>query len=124
MPLGVVSVVRASGVDDIAAVSPVWKMLLSLVIVVALIPVFLFGVKKLQSVQLKLGKASAIQVMTVQSLGTKEKLVIVEVDGQRLLLGVTANSIALLKDLGAKDSFSKLIDEENSRQNDLHETLT
>ena len=124
MPLGVVSVVRASGVDDIAAVSPVWKMLLSLVIVVALIPVFLFGVKKLQSVQLKLGKASAIQVMTVQSLGTKEKLVIVEVDEQRLLLGVTANSIALLKDLTTKDSFSKLIDEENSRQNDLHETIT
>lgn len=115
---------HASGVDDIAAVSPVWKMLLSLVIVVALIPVFLFGVKKLQSVQLKLGKASAIQVVTVQSLGTKEKLVIVEVDKQRLLLGVTANSITLLKDLSSKDSFSKLIDEENSRQNDLGETIT
>lgn len=76
----------------------VWKLLFSLVFVVILIPVVLFGIKKLQGLQHKYGK-TPIQVLSVQALGTKEKLVVVEIEQQRLLLGVTSQSISLLKTL-------------------------
>ena len=41
------------------------------------------------------------------SLGQRERLVIVEVDNQRLLLGVTAQSIQLIRELSNKDSFDQ-----------------
>ncbi|TBR43169.1 flagellar biosynthetic protein FliO [Marinomonas agarivorans] len=88
----------------------VWKLLLSLVFVVALVPIVLFGLKKLQGLQHKYGK-TPIQIVSVQPLGTKEKLVVVEVEQQRLLLGVTGQNIALLKTLSDKNiEFSEYLD--------------
>lgn len=40
-----------------------------------------------------------INVQSVSSLGVKEKLVVVEVNGHYLLLGVTPHQISLLKEL-------------------------
>ncbi|MFT2110261.1 flagellar biosynthetic protein FliO [Marinomonas sp. 2405UD68-3] len=112
----------ASGVEEISEASPLWTMFLSLSLVLILIPVLLFLYKKLQSFQIRSGK-SVINIISVQSLGTKEKLVMVEVENQKMLLGVTAGSITKLKEFNHQSSFSELIEEENRHQNTLNEKL-
>jgi len=103
-------VMAASGIDSLMTTSSVWRMFLSLAFVIAMIPLALFAIKKLQGVQHKFGK-SPIQIVNVQALGAKEKLVIVTVEEQRLLLGVTSQSISLLKTLSDKDVvFSEYLD--------------
>ena len=44
---------------------------------------------------------NAIKIVTFLNVGPKEKLIIVDIDDQRLLLGVTQNSISLVKELTA-----------------------
>jgi flagellar protein FliO/FliZ len=48
--------------------------------------------------------AHGIEVLAQASLGPKEKTVIVRVDGERLLLGVAAGQVSLLKTLSPDDS--------------------
>lgn len=107
----------AAGVSEIADVAPMWKLFLSFAFVLILIPLAVLGMKKIQSFQLKLGK-SPIMIEAVQSLGTKEKLMIVEVDDKRLLIGVTANSINLLKTLESERDFSDMLDNHTQTMND------
>lgn len=95
------SLLFASGIDDLMSASSIWKMLLSLAFVIALIPLSLLAMKKIQKVQGKLGNMP-IQIVNVQALGAKEKLVVIEVDQQKLLLGVTGHSISLIKTLSEK----------------------
>ncbi len=114
------SELSASGIEEMSEASSLWKMFLSLSFVLVLIPILLFSYKKLQNFRIGQNK-STIDILTVQSLGTKEKLVVVEVEGQRLLLGVTSNSITTLQELGGKTNFSELIEEENRHQNSLNE---
>lgn len=93
----------AAGIDSVMTTSSVWRMFLSLALVVAIIPLALFGIKKLQGVQHKFNRSTPIKIVTVQALGAKEKLMVVEVEQERLLLGVTNHSISLLKTLSDKD---------------------
>ncbi|TDO98300.1 flagellar protein FliO/FliZ [Marinomonas balearica] len=93
----------SSGIGDLATTSQVWRTFLGLAVVLALVPLSLWGIKKLQSAQLRLQR-SDINVLAVQSLGTKEKLVLVEVEGKRSLLGVTANSINKLEEYSEKEN--------------------
>lgn len=104
----------STGIDSIMTTSSIWRMFLSLAVIIAIIPAAIFLMKKLQNVQHKLGK-SPIQVVNVQALGAKEKLVIVDVEGKRLLLGVTGQSISLIKTLSDED-FSQYL------KNDLADT--
>lgn len=46
------------------------------------------------------GAGDAIRVVTTRALGAKQRLTLVEVDGERLLLGVTADGVALVARLG------------------------
>lgn len=46
------------------------------------------------------GAGDAIRVVTSRQLGTKQRLTLVEVDGERLLLGVTGEHVALVARLG------------------------
>ena len=96
-------------------------MFLSLSVVLVLIPLLLFAYKKLQSLQLGSSR-SMIKILSVQSLGTKEKLIMVEVEGQKLLLGVTAGSITKLKEFNDSKSFDALLEEENAHQNTVNES--
>lgn len=111
----------STGVSEIAEASSLWRMFFSLSVVLVLIPVLLFAYKKLQSLQLGSSR-SAIQIVSVQSLGSKEKLVMVEVENQRLLLGVTANSITKIKEFTDTASFNDLLEEENVHQNSVNES--
>ena len=46
-----------------------------------------------------LGMNGVIKILTTQSLGTKEKIALVEVNGQQLLLGITSSQIRTLYEL-------------------------
>lgn len=70
--------------------------------------------KKIQKVQGKFGN-TPIQIVNVQALGAKEKLVVIEVDQQKLLLGVTGQSITLIKTLSEKKvAFSDFMNDQVS----------
>ncbi|XQW85848.1 flagellar biosynthetic protein FliO [Thalassotalea piscium] len=72
------------------------SMILSLLMVLALIVISAMVLKKFQLT----GKSvSGMKVITSLSLGPKERLVVVEVQNQQLLLGVSGQQITLLKTL-------------------------
>lgn len=47
-----------------------------------------------------IGSVANMRIMGTLSVGTKEKILLVEVDNQRLLLGVTPQQITVLKEMG------------------------
>lgn len=101
---------QSSDAQDVSLASSIWKVIASLVFIIAFIPACLWLMKRFQLTQMKLGQ-SAIKVVHVQSLGAKEKLMLVEVEGERILIGVTAQTITHLKSLPNKsDSFAAVLD--------------
>ncbi|WP_417561385.1 flagellar biosynthetic protein FliO [Marinomonas sp.] len=103
-----------------SATSSIWKVVISLIFVIAFIPACLWLMKRFQFAQMKLGQ-SDIKIVNVQSLGAKEKLMLVEVEGERLLIGVTAHSISHLRSFPSKaSSFASMmkdVDRENATDN-------
>ncbi len=78
------------------------QMLFGLVVVLAAVFVVAFVARRMRSIS---GSgAHGIEVLSQSSLGNKEKAVIVRVDGERLLLGVAAGQVTLLKTLSAQAS--------------------
>jgi flagellar protein FliO/FliZ len=73
--------------------------------------------KRFQLAQMKLGQ-SDIKIINVQTLGAKEKLMLVEAEGERILIGVTSHTITHLKDFKPKkDTFASVlegVDRENT----------
>lgn len=101
-----------SGSIKMADTSSIWRLFLALAFLVALIPLVIWGLKRLQGLQHKLSK-SEIQIIASQSIGTKEKLILVEVQGKRLLLGATAQSITCLNEFEANgNQFAELMNEQ------------
>ncbi|WP_111639202.1 flagellar biosynthetic protein FliO [Marinomonas shanghaiensis] len=101
----------AAGMQEVSVASSVWKIVISLIVVIAFIPACLWLMKRFQFAQMKLGQ-SEIKIVNVQSLGTKEKLMLVEVEGERLLIGVTAQSITHLKSFSPSGkSFASIMEE-------------
>lgn len=103
-------------VQDVSVASSVWKITLSLIFIIIFIPVCLWLMKRFQLVQMKLGQ-SDIKIINVQSLGTKEKLMLVEVEGERILIGVTSHTITHLRDLTPKKGAFASVLEEVDREN-------
>ncbi|WP_249411608.1 flagellar biosynthetic protein FliO [Marinomonas sp. A3A] len=102
---------HAVGVQEMSATSSIWKVVISLIFVIAFIPACLWLMKRFQFAQMKLGQ-SDIKIVNVQSLGAKEKLMLVEVEGERLLIGVTAHSISHLRSFPSKTaSFASMMEE-------------
>lgn len=80
-----------------SAASPdILRMIMSLLVVLAVIFLLSFVVKKL-----KITPHSQKHLRTVANLsvGQKERVVVVEVNGEQLLLGVTAHSVNLIHKL-------------------------
>ncbi len=80
----------------------VWPALLAFIAVIALIPVVLWVLKRLQS-----GAATGhrpISLLGGLSLGPRERLVVVQTQGRRWLIGVTAHSISTIAELDADTS--------------------
>lgn len=107
----------AVDMQGISAASSVWKIVLSLIFIIAFIPACLWVMKRFQLAQMKLGQ-SDIKIINAQSLGAKEKLMLVEVEGERILIGVTSHTITHLKDFKLKkDTFASVlegVDRENT----------
>ena len=75
----------------------VWPALLAFVAVTALIPIALWVLKRLQG-----GNKGGARLVTLAgglTLGPRERVVVVEADGRRWMLGVTGQSISLLAEL-------------------------
>ncbi|WP_227006709.1 flagellar biosynthetic protein FliO [Shewanella donghaensis] len=89
----VVVVDKAPEASNIAALS---SMMGGLIVVIVIIFVLAYIVKKLNLVQSNQG---VIKTIAVTSLGQKEKLVVVELEGQQYLLGVTSQQINLIEKL-------------------------
>lgn len=109
--------------QEVTATSSIWKVVVSLIFIIAFIPVCMWLMKRFQLVQMKLGQAD-IKVVSAQTLGAKEKLMLIEVDGERILIGVTATTITHIKNISSKSkSFASVMDEVdkvtlNAHQND------
>ncbi|MFM1990323.1 MAG: hypothetical protein RJA99_3280 [Pseudomonadota bacterium] len=76
----------------------VWPAIGAFVAVIALIPLALWALKRLQA-----GPAGTVRLVTLAgglTLGPRERVVVVETDGRRWLLGVTGQSITMLAELG------------------------
>jgi flagellar protein FliO/FliZ len=76
------------------------QMLFGLVVVLAAVFVVAFVARRLRGVSST--GSNGIEVLAQSSLGTKEKAVIVRVDGERLLLGVASGQVTLLRTLAAE----------------------
>ncbi len=75
----------------------VGQMMFGLVVVLAAVFVIAFVARRLRGSSA--AGSNGIEVLAQVSLGAKEKAVIVRVDGERLLLGVAAGQVSLLKAL-------------------------
>ncbi|WP_407696591.1 flagellar biosynthetic protein FliO [Shewanella goraebulensis] len=85
--------IRGAETSNIAALS---SMMGGLILVIAIIFVLAYIVKKLNLVQSNQG---VIKTVAMTPLGQKEKLVLVELEGQQYLLGVTAQQVNLIEKL-------------------------
>lgn len=74
--------------------------LLGLLITFTVLGLVLWGVKALQNKRNIFG-GRTIQVIEAASVGTRERIVIADVSGRRLVLGVTAQNINLLTEIEA-----------------------
>lgn len=106
----------AAGAQDMSVTSSIWKVVLSLIFVIAFIPACLWLMKRFQFAQMKLGQ-SDIKIISAQSLGAKEKLMLVEVEGERLLIGVTPQTISHLRSFPSKTTSFASMMEEVDREN-------
>ena len=100
------SVIRIGGAVGIVALPSValgqatdfpaaaMRSLLSLVVVLAIIVAAAYFARNFSRARLSGGSGeNPIQIVAQRSLGTREKLVLVEIDGQHILLGVSPGAI-------------------------------
>lgn len=87
--------------DSSSSQSETSEVLMGLLAILGLIILLAWFAKRLNLNGMSMGQA--IKVQSMMSLGTKEKLVVVEVEGEKLLLGVTPHNITVLKALDATD---------------------
>jgi len=91
----------SSGPVDDAAVA---KMIFGLVVVLGLIFLSSWVLKRFNIN--KFGMAKSLSVSGVLPIGAKEKVVVIDVEGTRLVLGVTATTITKLHTLDSSSSIS------------------
>ena len=89
--------------EEVASLSTggmVWQMTLALLVVLSSIFALAWLAKRLNHVGVRGQKD--MQLISAMSLGSKEKIILVEVNGEQVLLGVTHNSINYLRHYDAK----------------------
>lgn len=82
----------------------VWPALTAFVGVIALIPVALWLLKRLQAGSV--GPQRAVTLVGGLTLGPRERIAIVEAQGRRWMVGVTGHSISLLAELDRADAIA------------------
>jgi len=92
----------------VTASPSIWPALTAFAAVLALIPIALWLLKRLQSS--RLGAPHSIAVTGGLSLGPRERIVIVESEGRRFMLGVTSQTISLISELDRAAPASASVD--------------
>ena len=100
------------------ALTTMTNMLGGLILVIALIFLLAYLVKRLKLVPSSHG---VLKTLAVTPLGQREKMVLVEVDGQQYLLGVTPQRVSLIDKLDnpitiEQDSFASRLRQAKSSQ--------
>lgn len=99
-----------------AAEAWLWARALgALLLVLALVGALSWGVVRLR--HMRPGGQGGIHVRSVTMVGPKEKLALVEVEGQRLLLGVTPSCISLLMCLDDAASGAGVLKQDDTQEN-------
>ncbi|QYJ83724.1 flagellar biosynthetic protein FliO [Shewanella aegiceratis] len=101
-----------------SALATMSNMLGGLLVVIALIFLLAYLVKRLKLVPSSHG---VLKTLAVTPLGQREKMVLVEVDGQQYLLGVTSQQVSLIDKLDTpiiieQDSFASRLRQAKSSQ--------
>jgi len=108
----------ASAVEKESAMSTLANMLGGLIVVLILIFVLAYIVRRFNLVP---ASSNVLKVVAATSLGQREKVVLVEVDGQQYLLGVTPQQVSLIDKLETAvntemDSFANRLLQAKSKQ--------
>ncbi len=108
VPLGVSDNPLAKGVKQGLDGAGIGGMLLSLLLVVAMILALAWLARRMQN--LPRGGRGGLKVLGGVSLGTRERAVILEFEGRRLLVGVAPGQVRLLDAVEAPASFADDLD--------------
>jgi len=92
---------------------PIWRTLLALVFVLALLAGLGWALRK--GLLARRGN-SAIGVETALALGERRSLVIVTVEGRRLLLGLTPGQVSLVTELKPPPTFEQAVVRASGRE--------
>jgi len=79
----------------------IWPALLAFAAVIAMIPAVMWVIKRLQG-GITTG-AQGIQLRSGLALGPRERVAVIDVQGRRFLVGVTAQSVSLIAELEATE---------------------
>lgn len=82
-----------------------WRALLALVLVASLLAALVVLVRKGALGTLTRSKHAAIRIDTVVPIGDRRALMIVTVEGRRLLLGASPVNVSLVTELGPRPAF-------------------
>ena len=94
-----IAITKSETVSNVASLA---NMIGGLMVVLAIIFVLAYVVRKLNLVP---SSNSVIKTIAVSSLGQREKVVLVEVQGQQYLLGVTSHQINLIDKINPDSNF-------------------
>lgn len=97
------------------------KVVLALIVILAVMGVIIYVIKKIKTSSCFSNKTMAI--IATLFLGNKERLILVTIDGQKILLGVTAHNIQKLLLLDNAVEKASAIKEAN-KHNKFHDVLT
>ncbi len=79
------------------------RLVISLIILVAVAGILMFAAKKYAKPANEIGSKAKIKIVQQHHIGPKRSLVLIEVAGEYLLLGVTDQNIQLIKSLSLLD---------------------
>lgn len=102
------------------------KMILALGILLALLFAGLFVFKRFTGKKIGIGGQNpGIKVITSAYIGPKKSIVLVDIAGERIVVGITPNHISMLARLGKEGEFGNILEEQMSLNDkvELHDDL-
>lgn len=104
--LALTDVLQAPGVPGPEFSPPIWRTLLALLVVLGLLAALAWALRR---GMLTRRSGQALAVETALPLGERRSLVVVTVEGRRLLLGLTPAQVSLVTELKPPPSFEQTV---------------
>jgi len=102
------------------------KMILALSILLALLLGGLYLFKRYMGKKIGIaGRKEGIKIVTSAYIGPKKSIALVDISGERIVVGITPNHISMLARLGRDGEFGKILEEQISSDDrvELHDDL-